>query len=538
MNSTRIIPVIDLFAGPGGLNEGFSYNNPILRFKSVLSIEKDIHAHDTLELRAFFRFFSYNGQPVPQAYYDYVEGKISRSELLSLYPEAAATAAKEAYLATLGTDEKGNSGTPDTEIQQRISEALNGEKNWVLIGGPPCQAYSLVGRSRSLGGIKAKNKLSQEEAQTKFDADPRQELYKQYLKIIATHSPAIFVMENVRGILSAKVHGKLIFEKILIDLKNPASAVKEYGYPGTNPHNYHILSFVTGKEPTSNVEYLISAEKYGLPQARHRVILLGIRDDIFERNLNITPLKTMQAMTVKEAIGDLPELRSGFTGEDETLCEWRRYLSFGLGQAWFDNLPDCIKSVIKNADNVRREKELNSSAKKIPYTASKAPHFGDPWYADENLTQYLNHSARKHMPSDLRRYLFVAAYGKAQKASPLLKDFPNLLLPDHNNVLRQGEEGNQKFADRFKVQLEDSPSSTITSHISKDGHYFIHYDPVQCRSLTVREAARLQTFPDNYFFEGNRTEQYHQVGNAVPPYLAKQLADVVRDLFLQFIEIN
>ncbi|MBR0458652.1 MAG: DNA cytosine methyltransferase, partial [Victivallales bacterium] len=117
----------------------------------------------------------------------------------------------------------------------------------------------------------------------------------------------------------------------------------------------------------------------------------------------------------------------------------------------------------------------------------------------------------------------------------MLKDFPRDLLPNHKNVLRSSGGGNQKFADRFKVQLANEPSSTVTSHISKDGHYFIHYDPVQCRSLTVREAARLQTFPDNYFFEGNRTEQYHQVGNAVPPYLAKQLADVVRDIFRQIL---
>ena len=126
------------------------------------------------------------------------------------------------------------------------------------------------------------------------------------------------------------------------------------------------------------------------------------------------------------------------------------------------------------------------------------------------------------MASDLERYFFAASWAEVNNQSPTLGDFPRDLLPDHRNVERAL--GGELFADRFRVQLANRPATTITSHIAKDGHYFIHYDPRQCRSLTVREAARLQTFPEDYLFTGPRTSQYQQVGNAVPPHLARQIA--------------
>jgi len=155
--------------------------------------------------------------------------------------------------------------------------------------------------------------------------------------------------------------------------------------------------------------------------------------------------------------------------------------------------------------------------------------FAADWFLDKRLGGFCNHEARSHMPSDLHRYLFAACFAKVHGRSPTLVDFPSLLLPDHKNVQENVSE--TIFSDRFRVQIASRVATTITSHISKDGHYFIHPDPSQCRSLTVREAARLQTFPDNYRFEGPRTEQYTQVGNAVPPLLALQVAKVVSKLF-------
>jgi len=135
------------------------------------------------------------------------------------------------------------------------------------------------------------------------------------------------------------------------------------------------------------------------------------------------------------------------------------------------------------------------------------------------------------MASDLQRYLFASSYSKATGRAPKLRNFPKRLLPEHENVTTN--DGSIPFEDRFRVQGSTSPSTTVVSHIAKDGHYYIHPDPTQCRSLTVREAARLQTFPDNYFFEGNRTQQYTQVGNAVPPFLAIQLGEIVSALLNQ-----
>jgi DNA (cytosine-5)-methyltransferase 1 len=162
-------------------------------------------------------------------------------------------------------------------------------------------------------------------------------------------------------------------------------------------------------------------------------------------------------------------------------------------------------------------------------TLAGAPRAIAEWLAAPGLGGVIQHEARQHMASDLGRYLFAATFAREFGLSPKLDVFPAALLPEHENA-RRVEDAKAPFPDRFRVQCHDMPSSTIVSHISKDGHYYIHPDPVQCRSLTVREAARLQTFPEDYFFEGNRTQQYVQVGNAVPPLLAFKIAEIVRDL--------
>ena len=510
------IPVIDLFAGPGGLSEGFSAfeaRNSERPFRVALSIEKDPFAHKTLELRSFFRKF--HPSAIPSDYYEYLKGAITRKELFEKCPKEAKEAAEEAWNVELGD-------TSHNKVIQRIDKSLNKAKHWVLIGGPPCQAYSIMGRVR----IKAEDPKN-------FEKDHRHFLYREYLKIIRDHEPPVFVMENVTGILSSKMNGKYIFDKILNDLKYPSMAFPDARKgSGLNGNlKYNIYSLIKDKNKDNFYEkkdYVIKCENCGIPQRRHRVILLGVRSD-----LNVTPdllSESSKKINMWDVLKDMPKLRSGITDSMDSPENWEESISKIKNYAWFKEKgikTDLIKYMNRYLKKIKHSFGLGGE-----YVAhDKTPSCYKKWFFDPRLGGTCNHAARKHIKKDLYRYFYAACFAGKYSKSPKIKDFPRVIWPDHENVL-QASHG-VMFADRFRVQVKNKPSTTITCHISKDGHYFIHPDPAQCRSLTVREAARLQTFPDNYYFEGPRTSQYGQVGNAVPPLLAKKIAKIVYNIFEQ-----
>ena len=518
-----MIPVIDLFAGPGGLGEGFSAfrTDSEKQFKVVLSIEKDPSARETLRLRSFLRNFP---AKIPDAYYQLLRGEISLDELYLRFPSEASKADEEAWLAELGNPKK----NPSYEIDERIERALKGATNWVLIGGPPCQAYSIVGRSRM-----ARDR-------EKLEKDHRHFLYKEYLRILAVHRPPLFVLENVKGILSSKVEGSLIIDRILADLRKPCETNGiETGTASGRPASYDLFPFahyrdasltsgtLFGNVETDPSDYVICAEKHGMPQARHRLILLGIRSDL---KIAPRPIPTKdKAISMWKAVGDLPKLRSKLSKEEDSGEAWAAAIR-QVGDAKSlprDGVDLDVWRGIKKARN-SLDSSLTPGGEFVRGEIN--PVWQRGWFHDPRLHGACNHSTRSHITPDLWRYFYAACFAKVRQKSPLLGDFPVHLLPKHRNAAKVRDEDEIDFADRFRVQVKNRPSTTVTAHIAKDGHYFIHPDPLQCRSLTVREAARIQTFPDNYYFLGPRTSQYQQVGNAVPPLLARQLAIVVYQL--------
>ena len=314
-----LVPVVDVFAGAGGLGEGFvswpERAEPF--FRMALSVEKNAAAVRTLRLRAFFRMF----QPghVPEEYYRFVRGG-SVSESLLKYLEGngvpphrddAGAACDQVWLAALG--EKGFSAD---ELDRRVSDATGGREDWVLIGGPPCQPFSTAGRTRrrSIPGFDP-------------EADERNFLYKEYLRVISSHWPAVFVMENVTGIISARLGGEPVLKQVLKDLSDPARLSVRHAMGGMTRYRYAIWPLVqtTSRPDLFGVykpeQYVIEAERYGIPQKRHRVILLGIRDDIQVDPRPLVPTCGSH-LTVENILYGIPALRSGIARTPDSRQQW------------------------------------------------------------------------------------------------------------------------------------------------------------------------------------------------------------------------
>lgn len=434
---------VDLFAGCGGLSEGFTSAG----FSVVAYLERDRWACETLRSRIMFHEMKELHRL--SWYHRHVKADLSREDVSRRFPEVS-----DRMECKVIEKEFGNHSYNQIISSIRLAVRSHGsERVNVLLGGPPCQAYSLVGRSRD---------------PDRMQYDERHFLYQHYLQVLEDLAPDFFVLENVPGLLTARASGRDIFQKMLQDFAsiNPA-------YDIAPTYEDYI------KNPRG---YLIDSSKYGVPQKRSRVLLIGYRRRLADKFPSVRgvflKLKKRERRTildVDDAIGDLPAVKPG-EGDDR----------------WFGPYP-------VNGELKRYQLEMRKNSPGI-----------------------CNHKARTHMQSDLERYRFFIEHhlngDRRATLVDLLKERPDL-KPDHDHL--------DKFIDRFKVQWWTRPSTTIMAHIAKDGHYYIHPDIHQCRSFTVREAARCQSFPDNFFFEGPRTEQFKQVGNAVPPKMAKAVADVL-----------
>jgi len=447
---------------------------------------------------------------LPERFIDFHAGLATEPDWSDVDAEAWRIATDQARALELGNEDAA------AAIDAAIDELKTRYDDTILIGGPPCQAYSLVGRARAKGN-----------AAYIPENDGRHYLFHEYIRVLEKLRPAAFIMENVKGLLSSKVESRLVFEMLMEKISSL----------GTGRSHHYELRAVRVKDGKAKLleaerpsDFIVRTEEYGIPQKRHRVIIIGIRSDLADRASGAEVAVSGNARTVGGTIGTLPALRSGISRGGDDVPAWKREVV---------KAAELLAAVTKGTEDgllheafVSVEDRLDAEMPSLRKSSSLPERYGTAndellqWIERTDLRAVAQHETRAHMTSDLGRYLFAAVFGEVYGYSPKAAEFPHAIIPAHRNW------HTGVFNDRFRVQLAHRPSTTVTSHISKDGHYFIHPDPMQCRSLTVREAARLQTFPDDYLFLGNRTQQYVQVGNAVPPFLARHIAALLHGLLV------
>jgi len=414
-NKNTSLTFLDLFAGAGGLSEGFIRAG----FKPLAHVESDSAACYTLKTRVAYHWLNQSGEI--ERYNSYLDGNLSRNELYASIPEK--------HIASVINAEIGE----DTleKIFHSIDLMLGSSSLDLIVGGPPCQAYSLAGRSRDKNGM---------------IGDARNYLYIYYCEFLKRYKPKYFVFENVLGLLSA-------------------SDINGFSYLDSMTKMFKEAGYLTKAR-------VLSANDYGVLQKRKRVIIVGTRKG--DGPYFPLPDKWLPEVKVRELFRDLPKLKAG-----EGRIEPRKLKKYS-GNYLFE-------AGIRNGNN-----------------------------------EVTFHIARPHNKQDLEIYRLVVEQWNQEGTRLRYNDLPNSLKTHKNRT---------SFIDRFKVVSANLPEShTVVAHIAKDGHYYIHPDIKQNRSLTPREAARLQTFPDDYFFEGcsekrGRTPAFRQIGNAVPVLLAQKIAE-------------
>ena len=414
-----IMRFIDLFAGAGGLSEGFIQSG----YSPIAHVESDKAACYTLKTRTAYHYLKNNDQY--DIYVDYLKGKITRDELFSFIPGGKLDSVINKFI---GEDH-------NIEIQKQIDDNLNGGKVDLIIGGPPCQAYSIVGRSRS---------------ETNMIGDPRNFLFTQYVKYLEKYRPKAFVFENVLGLKSANGGEYLKQMQKLFEKKN-----------------YAIKLFT------------LEAKNFGVLQNRKRIIIIGFDSSSIDPLPQLDQIKVRHDFKVEDLLSDLPKIQAG----------------------------------------QGKNKFLKYSSKPTDYL--------DAFSIRNGIDVLTQHVARPNNDQDKEIYRIAVQKWINSGERLNYNDLPER-LKTHNN--------RNSFIDRFKIVAPELPfSQTIVAHIAKDGHHFIHPNLKQNRSISVREAARLQSFPDDYYFEGikensNRTSAFKQIGNAVPPLMAKMIAENIKSI--------